>query len=49
MPLLLFQSLSGQRKDEVQQVIPAGGQQEGHLATKTLHHKTRGQSIACYV
>jgi len=31
----LFGSLSSQRKDEIQRVIPAGWRQEGHLATKT--------------
>jgi len=34
----LFGSLGSWRKDEVQQVIPAGWRQEGHPATKTLLH-----------
>jgi len=46
--------LSTQRKDEVQQAIPAGWQQEGHPATKTLlqlpsitlsYHKIQNEDI----
>ena len=37
MPLPLFGSLSDQRKDEAQKVIPAGWRQNEHPATKILH------------
>jgi len=38
MLLLFCLGLSGWRKDTVQRVIPAGWKQEGHPATKCLHH-----------